>query len=93
MTLVPLGDVGGHWFFAECLQFVSTSGGRHSCVDLHSQVMRHYRERNAKMAQNNVSNTDWTALRQAEDVAYFRADLCLYSPESYRLEESATRSR
>lgn len=34
-----------------------------------------------------TSNTDWTALQQAEDIAYFRADLCLYSPESYTLEE------
>ena len=24
---------------------------------------------------------------QAEDMAYFRADLCLYSPESYGLDE------
>ena len=39
------------------------------------------------MAQNNVSNTDWTALRQAEDMAYFRAEACLLSPESYSLEE------
>lgn len=28
-----------------------------------------------------------TELTQAEDMAYFRADLCLYSPESYTLEE------
>lgn len=28
-----------------------------------------------------------TELIQAEDMAYFRADLCLYSPESYSLEE------
>ena len=35
----------------------------------------------------NTSNTDWTALQQAEDMAYFRADLCLYSPESYTLDE------
>lgn len=34
-----------------------------------------------------ADNTDWTALQQAEDMAYFRADLCLYSPESYTLEE------
>ena len=34
----------------------------------------------------NTSNTDWTALQQAEDMAYFRADLCLYSPESYTLD-------
>ena len=34
-----------------------------------------------------TSNADWTALQQAEDMAYFRADLCLYSPESYTLEE------
>ena len=26
-------------------------------------------------------------LTQAEDMAYFRADFCLYSPESYSLEE------
>ena len=26
-------------------------------------------------------------LAQTEDMAYFRADLCLYSPESYSLEE------
>lgn len=26
-------------------------------------------------------------LQQDEDMAYFRADLCLYSPESYTLEE------
>lgn len=34
-----------------------------------------------------TSNTDWTALQQAEDMAYFKADICLYSPESYTLEE------
>lgn len=28
-----------------------------------------------------------TKLQQDEDMAYFRADLCLYSPESYTLEE------
>lgn len=39
------------------------------------------------MAQNNVSNTDWTSLQQAEDMAYFRAEACLFSPESYSLDE------
>ena len=39
------------------------------------------------MAQNNVSNTDWAALQQAEDMAYFRAEACLLSPGSYSLEE------
>jgi len=39
------------------------------------------------MAQNNTNNTDWTALQQAEDMAYFRAEACLFSPESYSLEE------
>ena len=34
-----------------------------------------------------TTNTDWTALQQAEDMAYFKADLCCYSPESYSLEE------
>ena len=28
-----------------------------------------------------------TELIQAEEMAYFRADLCLYSPESYSLDE------
>ncbi len=26
----------------------------------------------------SATNTDWTALQQAEDMAYFRADLCCY---------------
>lgn len=34
-----------------------------------------------------INDTTWTELQQAEDMAYFRADLCLYSPESYTLEE------
>ena len=34
-----------------------------------------------------MTNTDWTALQQAEDMAYFRAEACLFSPESYSLEE------
>ena len=40
-----------------------------------------------KMTDITASNTDWTELQQAEDMAYFRADLCLYSPESYTLDE------
>lgn len=39
------------------------------------------------MTATNASNTDWTALQRAEDMAYFKADLCCYSPESYSLEE------
>ena len=39
------------------------------------------------MTAANASDTDWTALQQAEDMAYFKADLCCYSPESYALEE------
>ena len=31
-------------------------------------------------------------LTQAEDMAYFRADLCCYSPESYTLEVRTARS-
>ncbi|MDO4850866.1 MAG: hypothetical protein Q4A93_03300 [Actinomycetota bacterium] len=34
-----------------------------------------------------MSEAKMTELTQAEDMAYFRADLCLYSPESYTLEE------
>ncbi len=34
-----------------------------------------------------MNETKMTELTQAEDMAYFRADLCLYSPESYSLEE------
>ena len=33
------------------------------------------------------SDDKWTALQQAEDMAYFKADLCCYSPENYTLEE------
>ena len=34
-----------------------------------------------------TNTTDWTELQQAEDMAYFKADLCCYSPESYSLDE------
>ena len=34
-----------------------------------------------------MNDNTWTELQQAEDMAYFRADLCLYSPESCTLEE------
>ena len=47
-----------------------------------------------------MNEAKMTELAQAEDMAYFRSDLCLYSPESYSREEkkeicndSATRSR
>lgn len=40
-----------------------------------------------EMTATNASNIDWTALQQAEDMAYFKADLCCYSPESYSLDE------
>ena len=34
-----------------------------------------------------ANDTKWEELRQAEEMAYFKADLCLYSPESYSLDE------
>jgi len=34
-----------------------------------------------------MNETKMTELTQAEDMAYFRADLCLCSPESYSLDE------
>lgn len=34
-----------------------------------------------------MSDEKWGELRQDEEMAYFRADLCLSSPESYSLEE------
>ena len=34
-----------------------------------------------------IANFD--ELAQAEDMAYFKADICLYSPESYTLEEKS----
>ncbi len=34
-----------------------------------------------------ANDTKWEELRQAEEMAYFKADVCLYSPESYSLEE------
>lgn len=33
-----------------------------------------------------MNDEEWTELQQAEDMAYFRADLCCYSPESYTLD-------
>lgn len=39
------------------------------------------------MTESIPNGTDWIALQQVEDMAYFRADLCLHSPESYTLEE------
>lgn len=34
-----------------------------------------------------INEAKMNELTQAEDMAYFRADLCCYSPESYSLEE------
>ena len=34
-----------------------------------------------------IKDEKWTELQRAEDMAYFKADLCLYSPESYSLDE------
>ena len=34
-----------------------------------------------------MNEAKMTELTQAEEMAYFRADLCLYSPESYSLDE------
>jgi len=34
-----------------------------------------------------MNETKMAELTQAEDMAFFRADLCLYSPESYTLDE------
>jgi len=35
-----------------------------------------------------TNDEKWTALQLAEDMAYFKADLCCYSPESYSFERS-----
>lgn len=34
-----------------------------------------------------INEAKMTELTQAEEMAYFRADLCLYSPESYTLDK------
>lgn len=34
-----------------------------------------------------TNDTKWEGLRQVEELAYFRAGVCLYSPESYTLDE------
>ena len=34
-----------------------------------------------------IDEAKWEELKQEEDMAYFKADICLYSPESYTLEE------
>lgn len=40
-----------------------------------------------KGAVTMMNDERWTELQQAEDMAYFKADLCCYSPESYSLDE------
>lgn len=35
-----------------------------------------------------TNDTKWQELREAEEMAYFRADICCYSPDSYTLEEN-----
>jgi hypothetical protein len=37
-----------------------------------------------------INEEKMTELTQAEEMAFFRADLCLYSPESYTLEENSS---
>ena len=34
-----------------------------------------------------MNEEKWEELKQEEEMAYFRADICLYSPESYSLDE------
>lgn len=44
--------------------------------------------RDERIADMTTMNDEkWTELQQAEDMAYFKADICLYSPESYTLDE------
>ena len=33
------------------------------------------------------TNTDWNRIKEDHELAYFRADVCLGSPQSYSLEE------
>jgi hypothetical protein len=40
-----------------------------------------------KGAATMMNDERWAELQQAEGMAYFRADLCCYSPESYSLDE------
>ena len=40
-----------------------------------------------KGAVTMMNDERWVELQQAEDMAYFKADLCCYSPESYSLDE------
>lgn len=35
-----------------------------------------------------TNDAKWQELREAEEMAYFRADICCYSPDSYTLEEN-----
>ena len=44
--------------------------------------------RDERIADMTTMNDEkWTELQRAEDMAYFKADICLYSPESYSLDE------
>ena len=36
---------------------------------------------------NTITNIDWNKLKEDHELAYFRADVCLGSPQSYSLEE------
>lgn len=40
-----------------------------------------------------MNETKMTELTQAEDMAYFRADLCIYSPENPHCKEEGRLSR
>ena len=40
-----------------------------------------------------MNETKMTELAQAEDMAYFRADLCIYSPENPHCKEEGRLSR
>ena len=41
----------------------------------------------SKVSVDMNTNTDWNCIKEDHDLAYFRADVCLGSPQSYSLEE------
>ena len=80
MKLVPLEDIRSRWLFSQCLPEVFQDS---------PMISEFYAEGNDERIanMNTITEKKWTELEQTENIAYFKADLCLYSPESYSLEE------
>ena len=41
----------------------------------------------AERSETMTTSTEWSRMREEHELAYFRADVCLESPQSFSLEE------